>query len=81
MKRWISSPLKFQGSTTLMEPRAGYLLGFVVLLANLGLAKGQHYLWDIPNVDVPNKVRVGEAFSQRGSLTVLVPKTSQHRPN
>ena len=46
MKRWISSPLKFQGSTTLMEPRAGYLLGFVVLLASLGLAKGQHYLWE-----------------------------------
>ncbi len=39
MKRWISSSLKFQGSTTLVKPRAGYLLGFVVLLASLGLAK------------------------------------------
>jgi hypothetical protein len=81
MKRWTSSSSKFQGSTILTKPRAGYLLGFVVLLASLGLARVHIDLRDVPNVIVPDRVSVGEAFSQRGVLTVCVPKTSQHRPN
>jgi hypothetical protein len=56
-------------------------LGFVVLLASLGLARVHIDLRDVPNVIVPDRVSVGEAFSQRGVLTVCVPKTSQHRPN
>lgn len=88
MKKWISSSLTFQGSNILRKPRAGYWLGFVMLLASLGLAQGQHDLRkeaidlrNVPNVDVSNKVSVGEAFSQRGALTVLVPKTDRHRRN
>jgi hypothetical protein len=63
-----------------MKLRQVYWLGFVVFLANLGLAVEQHDLRNVPNVEVPSTVSVGQAFLQRGALTVLVPKTSEHRP-
>lgn len=81
----VASSSPYQGSKILTKLRAWYSLGLMVLLASLGLAMGQHHRRDVPNVDVPyvdvpNKVSVGQALSQRGTLTVLVPKTDQHRP-
>ena len=64
-----------------MKPRRKYWLWFVLLFASLSLAqKSQPDLREVPNVDVPNKVSVGETLSQRGALTVLAPKANQHRP-
>lgn len=65
-----------------MKLRQAYWLGFVVFLANLGLAVQHHDLRDGPNVsnvNVPNVISVGYALSQRGALTVLVPKADQRR--
>jgi hypothetical protein len=63
-----------------MKLRQVYWLGFVVFLANLGLAVEQHDRRNVPNVDIPNVISVGYALSQRGALRVLVPKANQHRP-
>ena len=53
-----------------MKPRREYWLGFVLLLASLGLAQGQQ-----DAIDFSNKISEAEAFLQRGTLTIWVPKT------
>ena len=63
-----------------MKLRQAYWLGFMVFLANPGLAVQHHDLRNVPDVEVPSTVSVGQALSGRGTLTVLVPKPNQHRP-
>jgi len=53
-----------------MKPQHAYWLGLVLLLASLGLAQSQQ-----DARDVPNKVKEAEAFLQRGTLRVWVPKS------
>jgi len=63
-----------------MKLRQVFWFGLAVFLGSLGLAVEQHDLRKVPNVDIPNVVSVGYSLSQRGALTILVPKANQHRP-